>query len=182
MGNPDPTDIINAENNRIPLRAENFSLNLWKDTFRSWPKTTKEWKDWFLRVSGANEVYWVECKLDQCIRLSIADMEKNESMMIATSYFWSDTLNTFMFGHGPASPSLADVLMLIGLDISTANDGSLFNRKPDYKVEHPQHRRLDRIYPKVSANRISRCWRSLSTKYSHQINKEKDQNATNTQT
>jgi hypothetical protein len=62
-------------------------------------------------------------------------MEKNESMMIAAAYFWSDTLNAFMFGHGPASPSLADVLMLTGLDISTADDGRLFNRKCDYKVD-----------------------------------------------
>ena len=56
-------------------------------------------------------------------------------MMIAAAYFWSDTLNAFMFGHGPASPSLANVHMLTGLDISTADDGSLFNRKFDYKVD-----------------------------------------------
>jgi hypothetical protein len=62
-------------------------------------------------------------------------MEKNESIMIAAAYFWSDTFNAFMFGHGPASPSLADVYMLTGLDISTANDGRLFNRKSDYKVD-----------------------------------------------
>jgi hypothetical protein len=42
------------------------------------------------------QVYWAERKLDQCIRLSIADMQKNESMMIAAAYFWSDTTNTFM--------------------------------------------------------------------------------------
>ena len=79
--------MINIETNRIPFRADNFSLDLWKDTFRSWPKTTKGWKNWFLRVSGANEVYWAERKLDQCIRLSITDMEKNESMMIIVAYF-----------------------------------------------------------------------------------------------
>jgi len=45
--------------------------------------------------------------------------------MIATSYFWSDTLNAFVFGHGPASPTLADDLML----------GGIFNRKSEYKVE-----------------------------------------------
>jgi hypothetical protein len=39
-------------------------------------------------------------------------MEKNASMMIAATYFWSDTFNAFMFGHGPAAPSLADVYML----------------------------------------------------------------------
>jgi hypothetical protein len=62
-------------------------------------------------------------------------MEKNKSMMIAASYFWLDTLNAFIFGHGPASPTLADVLMLTGLDISTVDDGGIFNWKPEYKVE-----------------------------------------------
>jgi len=47
-------------------------------------------------------------------------MDRNESLLIAASYFWSDTLNAFLFGHGPASPTLADVLMLTGLDIATA--------------------------------------------------------------
>ena len=56
-------------------------------------------------------------------------------MMIAASYFWLDTLNAFIFGHGPASPTLADVLMLTGLDISTVDDGGIFNWKPKYKVE-----------------------------------------------
>jgi hypothetical protein len=62
-------------------------------------------------------------------------MEKNESTMIAAAYFWSDTFNALMFGHGPASPSLADVHMLTGFDISTADDSRLFNRKSDYKVD-----------------------------------------------
>jgi len=35
LGNPDPTDLINVETNRIPFRAENISLDLWKDAFRS---------------------------------------------------------------------------------------------------------------------------------------------------
>ena len=62
-------------------------------------------------------------------------MEKNESMLIATAYFWSDTFNAFMFGHSPVFPTLADVLMLTGLDISIADDGSLFNRKPEHRVD-----------------------------------------------
>jgi len=114
MGNPDPTNLINIETNIIPFRAQNFSLDLWKDTFRSWPKATKGWKDWYLRVIGSMQVYWAEPKLDQCIRLSIADMQKNELMMIAATYFWSDTTNTFIFGHNPATPILVDVYMLTG--------------------------------------------------------------------
>ena len=63
-GNPDPTDLINVETNRIPFRAENFSLDLWKDTFRYWPSSTKGWKDWFLRIGNSNAVQWGERKLD----------------------------------------------------------------------------------------------------------------------
>jgi len=56
-------------------------------------------------------------------------------LLIAASYFWSDTLNAFVFGHGPASPTLADVLMLTGLDISSPDDNYLYDRKPERKVE-----------------------------------------------
>jgi len=62
-------------------------------------------------------------------------MERNETLLIAVSYFWSDALNAFLFGHGPTSPNLADVLMLTGLDIATADDGHLFDRKAERKVE-----------------------------------------------
>ena len=44
-------------------------------------------------------------------------------------------LNAFVFGHGPSSPTLADVLMLTGLDISTTNSNHLFDTKPSAKVE-----------------------------------------------
>jgi len=67
--------------------------------------------------------------------LSLANIERNESLLIAASYFWSDTLNAFVFGHGPASTTLADVLMLTGLDISTADNSHLFDTKPSAKVE-----------------------------------------------
>ena len=56
-------------------------------------------------------------------------------MLIAASYFWSDTFNAFIFGHGPDFPTLADVVMLTGLDIATADDGSIFSRKAERKVE-----------------------------------------------
>jgi len=62
-------------------------------------------------------------------------MDRNESLLIAASYFWSDTLNAFLFGHGPASPTLADVLMLTGLDIASTDDSHLYDRKAERKVE-----------------------------------------------
>jgi hypothetical protein len=62
-------------------------------------------------------------------------MHRNESLLIAASYFWSDTLNAFVFGHGPVSPTLADVAMLTGLDISSADSTHFFDTKPSAKVE-----------------------------------------------
>jgi hypothetical protein len=62
-------------------------------------------------------------------------MHRNESLLIAASYFWSDTLNAFAFGHGPASPTLADVAMLTGLDISSADSTHFFDTAPSAKVE-----------------------------------------------
>jgi hypothetical protein len=40
-----------------------------------------------------------------------------------------------MFGHGLASPTLVDVLMLTDLDISTADDDGIFNRKPEQRLD-----------------------------------------------
>jgi len=62
-------------------------------------------------------------------------MERNESLLLTASYFWLDTLNAFLFGHGPASPTLADVLMLTGLEIATTDDSHLFDSKAERKVE-----------------------------------------------
>jgi len=83
--------------------------------------------------SHSNEVRWDEWKLDQCIRLSLADMERNESLLIAASYFWSDTLNAFVFRHGPASPTLADVLLLTGLDIPLPITAIYLTPNPDLR-------------------------------------------------
>jgi hypothetical protein len=56
-------------------------------------------------------------------------MSRNESLLIAASYFWSDALNAFLFGHGPMAPTLADVLVLISLDISSSD--TLFTHQND---------------------------------------------------
>jgi hypothetical protein len=39
-----------------------------------------------------------------------------------------------MFRHGPATPTLADVYMLTGLDISSADEASIYGRKSEYRV------------------------------------------------
>jgi hypothetical protein len=52
------------------------------------------------------------------LELSLAETPKNENLLIAAFHFWSNGVNAFLFGHDPMSPTLADVYMMTGLDIS----------------------------------------------------------------
>jgi hypothetical protein len=48
----------------------------------------------------------------------LAETPKNEDLLIAGCHFWSNGVNAFLFGHGPMSPTLANVYMITGLDIT----------------------------------------------------------------
>jgi hypothetical protein len=52
------------------------------------------------------------------LELSLAETPKNEDLLIAACHFWSNGVNAFLFGHDPMSPTLADVYMITGLDIT----------------------------------------------------------------
>ena len=51
-------------------------------------------------------------------------MKKNESLLKSASYFWSNAINAFIFGHGPMIVTLAYVHMLTGLRIATTKIGT----------------------------------------------------------
>ena len=78
----------------------------------------KGWRDWFRRVSEKKGRDWEVYDLNQCLTLSLSGMERNDSLLISASYFWSNALNAFVFGHGPMTITLADVYMLTGLRIT----------------------------------------------------------------
>ena len=78
----------------------------------------KGWRDWFRRVSEKKDEDWEVYDLNQCLTLSLSGMEMNDSLLISTSYFWSNALNAFIFGHDPMTITLADVYMLTGLRIT----------------------------------------------------------------
>ena len=69
------------------------------------------------------------------LTLSLSEMTKNEPMLISASYFWSDTLNAFTFGHGLMTPTLLDDMMLIGLNISASDRSYDLLSKTDFKVD-----------------------------------------------
>jgi hypothetical protein len=50
--------------------------------------------------------------------LSLAETPKNENLLIAACHFWSNGANAFLFGHGPMSPTLADVYMITVLRVT----------------------------------------------------------------
>ena len=121
MSNPNPTSIINLETDRIPLKASNMTSD-WSLAFRSWPNIIPGWMNWFRRVASVYRADWVQYDISQCLNLSLF-IVKNEPMLISASFFWSDAINAFLFGNCPMTPTLLDVMMLIGLNI-TAPDRS----------------------------------------------------------
>jgi hypothetical protein len=56
----------------------------------------------------------------QCSISALSPLEKNENLLKTIGYFWSDALNCFLFGHGPMTHTLLDVVMITGLDISSS--------------------------------------------------------------
>ena len=120
MGDANPLDFISQETNLIPFMKSFVDLSSWntKNPFRKWPKMPKGWRDWFRRVLDKKGGDWEVNDLNQHLTLSLSEMERNDSLLIVASYFWSNTLNAFIFGHGPMTITLADVYMLTGLRIT----------------------------------------------------------------
>jgi hypothetical protein len=61
---------------------------------------------------------WDNLRIAHCLELSLAETPKNENLLIAACHFWSNGTNAFLFGHGPMSPTLADVYMITGLRVT----------------------------------------------------------------
>jgi hypothetical protein len=122
VGISDPREFIAAESQRIPFKAALSRPPLWQDTFKNWPlPPIAGWRNWYKRVLADNSAKtktWDSLRIAQCLELSLAETPKNEDLLIAACHFWSNGVNTFLFGHGPMSPTLADVYMITGLDVS----------------------------------------------------------------
>nr|BAC84139.1 hypothetical protein [Oryza sativa Japonica Group] len=137
VGNPDLTKFIIGETNRIPFRLTNPDLGHWKNTFKSWLSLEKvppekSWTTWFKRVSASKRVHWDEIGIGQALELTIANSAKDEPLMAAASYFWSNTTNAFLFNQGPMTPTLIDISMITGLDVTSSANPMSLNTKNQY--------------------------------------------------
>jgi hypothetical protein len=68
---------------------------------------------------------WDSLRIAHYLELFLAETPKNENLLIAACNFWSNGVNAFLFGHGPMSPTLAEVYMITGLDVT----GSVYPHK-----------------------------------------------------
>nr|AAX95435.1 hypothetical protein [Oryza sativa Japonica Group]ABA92782.1 hypothetical protein LOC_Os11g19080 [Oryza sativa Japonica Group] len=137
IGDLDPTDFIIAKTNRIPFRLANPNLGHWKNTFKSWPslqKTSpeKSWTTCYKRISASKQTHWDEIGLGQALALTIANSAKDEPLMAAATYFWSNTINAFLFNHGPMTPTLIDITMITGLDVTSSANPMSLNTKNQF--------------------------------------------------
>jgi hypothetical protein len=67
-------------------------------------------------------------------------MSRNESVLIAASYFWFEALNAFLFCHGPKTPTLANVPLLTGLDVSSSD--ILFSCRNEKSSHQPKTKNI----------------------------------------
>lgn len=65
-------------------------------------------------------------------------MDRNEPLLVVASYFWSDAMNAFLFGHGPMTMTLADVFMLTGLNISESKRFFSLPISATHRIENRQ--------------------------------------------
>jgi hypothetical protein len=79
------------------------------------------WRNWYKRMlddDSPKTSNWDSLRIAHCLELSLAKTPKNESLLIAACHFWSNGADAFLFVHGPMSPTLADVYMMTGLEIT----------------------------------------------------------------
>nr|BAD16222.1 aminotransferase-like protein [Oryza sativa Japonica Group] len=137
IGNLDPTEFIVGEPNRVPFRLANPDLGHWKNTFKSWPSLEKtppekSWITWYKRVSASKKVHWNEIGIGQALALTIANSAKDEPLMAAATYFWSNTINAFLFNQGSMTPTLINITMITGLDITSLANPMSMNTKNQF--------------------------------------------------
>nr|AAK92595.1 Hypothetical protein [Oryza sativa Japonica Group]AAP52256.1 hypothetical protein LOC_Os10g08080 [Oryza sativa Japonica Group] len=113
IGNLVPTDFIISETNRIPFRLANPNLGHWKNTFNK-------------------KVHWDEIGIGQALALTIANSAKDEPLMVAATYFLSNTINAFLFNQEPMTPSLIDITMITGLDVTSSANPMSMNAKNQF--------------------------------------------------
>ncbi|BAD68140.1 aminotransferase-like protein [Oryza sativa Japonica Group] len=62
----------------------------------------------------------------------IANSAKDEPLMAAATYFWSNTINAFLFNQEPMTLTLIDITMITGLDVTSSGNPMNMNTKNQF--------------------------------------------------
>jgi hypothetical protein len=100
--------------------SQDIDLESWSDSLCAWPNPPEGWTVWYNRVANTYQPLWESIGIADALSLSLSPLEKDENLLKTIGYFWSDALNCFLFGHSPLAPTLLDVVMITGLNISSA--------------------------------------------------------------
>jgi hypothetical protein len=114
-----PVDLISCEANRIPFVSQDIDLDSWADSLRAWLTPPEGWVAWYNRVARVHQSTWETIGIADALSLSLSPLDKNENLLKTIGNFWSDALKCFLFGHSLMTPTLMDVVMIIGLDIAS---------------------------------------------------------------
>ena len=101
--------------------SQAIDLDFWTDSLRAWPNPPEGWISWYNRVAKTHQGTWETLGIATALSLSLSPLEKDENLLKTIGYFLSDALNCFFFGHGPMTPTLMDVVMITGFDISSSS-------------------------------------------------------------
>jgi hypothetical protein len=113
------TDVISCEANMIPFVSQDIDLDSWADSLRVWPNPPEGWVSSYNRMARVHQSTWEAIEIANALSLLLSPLDKNENLLKTISYFWSNALNYFLFGHSPMTPMLMDVVMITGLDIAS---------------------------------------------------------------
>jgi hypothetical protein len=92
--------------------SQNIDLDSWFDSLHAWPNPPEGRVTWYNRVVNTYQPTWESIGIADALSLSLSPLEKDENLLETIGYFWSDALNCFIFGHGPMTPTLLDVMMI----------------------------------------------------------------------
>nr|AAT01351.1 hypothetical protein [Oryza sativa Japonica Group] len=96
-------------------------------------KPTREELDYMVQARMANKkVHWDKIGIGQALALTIANSAKDGPLMAAATYFWSSTINAFLFNHGPMTPTLINTTMITGLDVTSSANPMSMNTKNQF--------------------------------------------------
>jgi hypothetical protein len=91
VGISDPSEFIAAEAQRNPFKASLSKPHEWQDAFKNWPlPLIAGWRNWYKRMlddDSAKTSNWDNLLIADCLELSLAEIPKNENLLIAACHF-----------------------------------------------------------------------------------------------